>query len=94
MFQEMTRPRTVSTDEILVEFTGSLCELVSELGYLERGYRKNYPPEDDLWWDTTEAFDESQRLMKRLSEKAPPGYIFGGHIQQPQCFGYWPKLMK
>jgi hypothetical protein len=86
----MTRIRTISTDEILVEYTGSIYDLVSKLGYLDRGYCKNYPAEDDLWWDTTAAFDESQRLVKRLSEKAPPGYTFGGHIQQPQCLGYWP----
>jgi len=67
---------------------------VIKLGYLERGYHKNYPPEDDLWWDTSSAMEEYQFLMNRLNQKAPEGYFFGGHIQQPQCFGYWPKLLK
>jgi hypothetical protein len=89
MLQKMTRNRTVHTDEILVEFNGSLCEFVNELGYLERGFRVTYPPEEDLWWDSSEAIEEHQMLLKRFSEKAPPGYTFGGHIMQPQCFGYW-----
>lgn len=85
----MKSTRTVSTDEILVEFTGDLHAAVTQLGRLERGFGKSYPPTDDLWWDTGAALEEYQELVARLNERAPEGYYFGGHPLEPQCLGYW-----
>ena len=86
----MQKERTVSTDELLVEFTGDLAQVVIDLGRLERGFDRSYPPKDDPWWDTSRALEEYQELLNRLQSKAPEGYYFGGHPNQPQCLGFWP----
>lgn len=90
MFREMTTKRTLTTDELLVEFTGDLPEAVRQLGDLVRGFSRTYPPDDDLWWCSAAAFEEYQTLVERMNERAPEGYYFGGHPLQPQCLGFWP----
>lgn len=87
----MNPSRTVSTDEILVEFTGDLHLVVTQLGRLDRGFAKSYPPKDHLWWDTGEALEEFQELIARLNDRSPEGYYFGGHPMEPQCLGYWKQ---
>lgn len=89
MFPEMAHDRTITTDQILVEFAGDLRSVVTELSRLERGFARTYPPSDDPWWDTSYALEEYRHLIQRLNKRAPEGFYFGGHPDQPQCLGYW-----
>lgn len=83
--------REVVTDTILVEFNGELHDCLIELDRILRGYRADFPPKTDLWWDTNEAAEHFQSLVNRLEAKAPPGYFFGSHPLELNCLGFWPK---
>lgn len=91
MFPEMPQKRILTTDEILVELTGDFRVVLVGLSRLARGYSFSYPPAGDPWWDGSEAFEEYRELVSRLNNQAPEGYYFGGHPDQIQCLGYWPK---
>jgi len=87
----MTNDRQVFTDELIAEFEGDLGPVVHKLSRLLAGYKQTLLPPFDPWWESQAGVDLYLDMVRRLNEKAPEGYYFGGHKTHPECLGYWRK---
>lgn len=81
----------VYTDETIVEFGGDYAEFGHALQRLVPYSGVPLPRETDPWWDTSDVQPTIVRLLDLLNAKAPEGYYFGAHPEQPECFGYWKQ---
>lgn len=82
--------RQIKTDTPLIEYNGSVEDLLQQLDLLWLGRKRKLPPRQDPWWQTSEPMETISERVKQLSSVAPDGYSFGGHPYQPTCLGFWP----